>query len=98
MGTRDMIMILRARRAAATLLLPLCLLTFDAHAGSGCATLFSNTYPASLTEDNAGGQTSHDTAGGGPLNLYGADLRANGAAGAGFNCSVGDFAAALVAV
>ena len=98
MGTRDMIMILRARRAAATLLLPLCLLTFDAHAGSGCATLFSNTYPASLTDDNAGCQTCHETAGGGPFNLYGADLRANGAAGAGFNCSVGDFAAALVAV
>ena len=93
-----MTMFLRARHAAATLLLPLCLLTVEAHAGTGCATIFSNTYPASLTDDNAGCQTCHERASGGPFNLYGADLRANGAAGAGFNCSAGDFAAALLAV
>jgi mono/diheme cytochrome c family protein len=93
-----MTMMLRARQAAATLLLPLCFLTIDAHAGTGCATIFVDTYPASLTDDNAGCQTCHELASGGPFNLYGADLRANGAAGAGFNCGAGDFAAALSAV
>jgi PKD repeat protein len=93
-----MTMIPRARRAAATLSLTLCLFATAAHAGTGCATIFANSYPASLTDDNAGCQTCHETAGGGPFNLYGADLRANGAAGAGFNCSAADFAAALVAV
>ena len=91
-------MILRARRAVITLSLTLCLFTINAYAGTGCATIFSNTYPGSMTDDNAGCQTCHETAGGGPFNLYGADLRSNGANGAGFNCSVGDFAAALVAV
>ena len=91
-------MILRTRLAAATLLLPVCLLSIDAQAGNGCATIFSNTYPASLTDDNGGCQTCHERASGGPFNRYGADLRTNGAAGAGFNCSARDFAAALAAV
>ena len=74
----------------------------NAVAGTGCATLFSTTYPGSQTDDNAGCQTCHERAGGGPFNPYGSDLRANGAAGAGFNCDVVtaeiDFDAALAAV
>lgn len=78
------------------------LISTNAVAGTGCATLFSTTYPGSQTDDNAGCQTCHERAGGGPFNPYGSDLRANGAAGAGFNCDVVtaeiDFDAALAAV
>ena len=87
-----------ASRVASTLSLTLCLFSMGAHAGSGCETIFNNTYPDSLTNGNARCLTCHQTSGGSGFNAYGADLRLNGAEGAGFSCAGTDFAAALVAV
>lgn len=89
--------ILRAGRAAPTLSLTLCLFAVEAHAGNGCATQFEAQYGATGTLAGGSCQTCHQGAGG-PFNVYGADLLANGAQGAGFNCDAGDFAAALLAV
>jgi PKD repeat protein len=90
-------MIPRTHRAAITLLLTFCLFAIDVHAGNGCAAKFEAQYGPTGTLAAASCQTCHQGAGG-PFNVYGADLRANGADGAGFNCDAGDFAAALVAV
>ena len=91
-----MTMILRAWRAA-PLSLAFCLFALEAHAGNGCASIFEAQYGPTGTLADGGCQTCHQGSGG-PFNVYGEDLIDNGAAGAGFNCSVGDFAAALVAV
>ena len=88
----------RTRRVAPALSLVLCLFATEAHAGPGCATIFSTIYGNSQTDNNAGCQACHQTSAGGPFNVYGVDLLANGAEGAGFMCDAGDFAAALVAV
>lgn len=86
-------------RRAAPLSLVVCLLSFAAHAGPGCDTIFKSTYPDSMTDDNGGCQTCHESAAGGSrFNAYGNDLLLNGAADAGFNCTAGDFAGALAAV
>ena len=68
-------------------------------AGSGCITIFTTIYPASESYARGSCQTCHESPGGGSnYNLYGADLRANGANGAGFNCTGADFELALRAV
>ena len=70
-----------------------------AEAGPDCAAVFDATYPNSQTQALANCQTCHQSSGGGGnYNVYGLDLRDNGALGAGFSCSVGDFVAALRAV
>jgi PKD repeat protein len=71
----------------------------DASAWPSCTDIFSTTYPNSQTENLGSCRTCHQSSGGGGnYNLYGADLRANGASGAGGNCTNVDFAAALRAV
>ena len=75
-----------------------------AHAWDSCLQIFSNTYPASLTDDAYGDigasacQVCHTTTGGGPFNSYGDDLLSNGASGAGFFCDGVNFAQALANV
>ena len=75
------------------LALALLFVSSQAFAFGACRDIFATTYPGSLTEDNAGCQPCHTTAGGGPFNRYGADLRANGAAGG--NCAQTGFVQAL---
>lgn len=71
----------------------------DALAWPSCTDIFSTAYPNSQTENLAGCQTCHQSVGGGGnYNVYGSDLLANGAAGAGATCAAVDFASALVAV
>ena len=97
-GKNDMTTISKARRVA-PLSLVVCLFSFASHAGSGCETIFNSTYPDSTTHDSGSCQTCHESAAGGSaFNRYGSDLRQNGASGAGFNCTAGNFAAALAAV
>jgi len=68
-------------------------------AGPGCGDIFATTYPTSQTDNLGGCQTCHQSSSGGStFNVYGQDLRTNGAAGAGFSCSNVDFEAALLAV
>lgn len=81
--------------------LPLIIIGFStaAYAGPGCVTIFLDKYPATQTYANGGCQACHQAAtGGSTFNVYGIDLRNNGAAGAGFNCAAGNFLAALGAV
>ena len=83
----------------APLSLVLCLFSLASHAGTGCDTIFKGKYPDSMTDDNGGCQTCHESAtGGSRFNSYGNDLLQNGAANAGINCTAGDFAQALTNV
>ena len=76
----------------------------NAEAWPACRDIFAQTYdgdprPDSQTEDLAACQTCHQSSGGGNnFNVFGADLIANGAEGAGFNCTGVDFASVLLAV
>ncbi len=86
--------------------LPLAVLLGSPNAGAwpACRDIFAQTYdgdprPDSQTEDLAGCQTCHQSSGGGNnFNVFGADLIANGADGAGFNCDAVDFQSILFAV
>jgi PKD repeat protein len=69
-----------------------------AEAWPSCITVFSTTYPDSQTEDLGVCQTCHQASSGGDFNVFGQDLRSNGATGAGPNCNSVDVVAALVAV
>lgn len=77
-----------------------------AYAWDSCLQIFSGFYPNSRTDnvyieppvETPACQVCHQTTSGGPFNAYGEDLRANGAAGAGFNCTGADFEQALVNV
>ena len=93
----DMDMIKRISPALAVLVMLLG--AQNAWAWPSCANVFGATYPNSQTEDLGGCQTCHQSAnGGGNFNVFGEDLLANGAAGAGLNCTDVNFASALVAV
>jgi len=71
----------------------------QAGAWPGCANIFTATYPASLTVERGGCQTCHQSAAGGSnFNVFGADLRSNGASGAGPSCTGTDVTAALLAI
>jgi mono/diheme cytochrome c family protein len=71
----------------------------SAWAWPGCGDIFATTYPTSRTGDLGGCQTCHQTSGGGgTFNVYGEDLRTNGASGADFSCTNVDLPATLLAV
>ncbi|HSM29142.1 MAG TPA: PKD domain-containing protein [Woeseiaceae bacterium] len=75
------------------------LASHDAYAWPSCTDVFAATYPNSTTEDNGGCQTCHQSSGGGGnFNMYGSDLRSNGASGAGPACTGVNFAAVLAAI
>ena len=69
-----------------------------AEAWPSCVTVFSDQYPDSQTENEGGCQTCHQAPSGGSFNVFGQDLRSNGATGAGPSCNSVDVVAALVAV
>jgi len=70
----------------------------NAYAWQGCLDIFATTYPNSQSDNLGECRTCHQNTGGGPFNVYGTDLIANGASGAGFSCTAVNFAAALFAV
>ncbi len=85
--------------AVAALVLVTLLASTRAEAGPDCGAIFDSTYPDSRTHALASCQTCHQSSGGGRnFNVYGQDLLARGASGAGFSCTGVDFAAALRAV
>lgn len=67
-----------------------------AEAFPSCATVFSTKYPVSQTEELGGCQTCHQGSSGGGFNVFGQDLRSNGATGS--SCNSVDVVAALEAV